>query len=113
GRQECRNGSGGSARPRQQLHRPLRYTPLLDVDVLAVLRLVDVLLLEYERQRLLGTRGTGRKLSRFLVTAEGAVVVAAVAKVRRAASWIAPDAVFQHRIPDIAAARFGSGGIGA
>src|SRR6201991_2216201 len=86
-REEVRDGPGRPARTAEELHRPLGDPLLLHVHVHAGLGLVDVLLLQHERERRAARE-------RFLVAREGVVEVALVV--------VAPDAVLEHRVPHVA-----------
>jgi hypothetical protein len=83
------------------------------MDIPARRGLVDELTLQDQRQRGLGARSAVREGLRLGMTGKGEVVVVAALEVRSAAFWVAPDAVFQHFVPDIAAARVRRGGIAA
>jgi hypothetical protein len=89
----------------EELNRPLGHSGLRDVDELPGVRLVDVLLLQDQREGLLSPRNRTREGQRGWIGTEGMVVVASVCEVGRTSLWMAPYPVLQNGIPHVSTTR--------
>lgn len=108
---ELWDGALVATRPGQELDRPLSHALMRDMPIDATLGFVDVLTLSHKRERLLGPVQLLRRGLRLLVGRECIEVVVPVRNILGALARVAPDAVLQDFVPDVAAARMGTGGV--
>src|SRR6266498_1842625 len=97
----------------QELHRPLGDSPLLNTQVLSWRRLLDVLLLQDEREWFLGSFRLPRKVGRLGEGCECAEIVVAFVQVGGTSLRMTPDPVFQDLIPHVPTASLSFGWVGA
>src|ERR1700723_707570 len=88
----------------KELHGPLRDSLLLNVKILARIRLRYVLTLSNQRKRCFGSFCALGKFKCLGIGPEGMIIVTAVLKIVRATLWVAPNAIFQNIVPHVAAA---------
>ena len=96
---------GGPPGSTEEFDAPFRDARLRPVDIDAGFRLLDIFALQDQRERPLGALRLLRIGQRLGIGREGVEIIFAVGLVRGPALRVKPDAIFEDRVPDIAAAR--------